>query len=141
MAIRTISEVMSKTLHTINADLPLEQAKRQMYDFGVRHLPVLKGGRCVGILSDRDLKLAYAVESDKAAKLPVGDACQSEVYTVGQSTPLREVAAHMGETGIGSALILDDREKVVGIFTTTDACKALAHELSYNLPRKSPGTV
>jgi acetoin utilization protein AcuB len=125
-----ISEVMTKSLHTINSEIPLEQAKRQMAEYGVRHLPVLHGGRCVGILSDRDLKLAYIVEADKAAKIRVGDACQSEVYSVLATTPLREVAAHMGEHGIGSALIVDEREKVIGIFTTTDACRALAQQLS-----------
>jgi len=126
----SVGDVMTKSLHTINGDIPLEQAKRHMYEYGVRHLPVLKGGRCVGILSDRDLKLAYAVEAGKAAQMHVMDACQSDVYTVLPTTPLREVAAHMGEQGIGSALVTDARGAVIGIFTTTDACRALAKELA-----------
>jgi CBS domain-containing protein len=35
----------------------------------------------------------------------------------------------MAEMGIGSAVIVDDREKVIGIFTVTDACRLLAESL------------
>ena len=51
------------------------------------------------------------------------------VYAVSPSTPLSEVAQRMSETRYGCAIVKDDEQKVVGIFTTTDACRALAAAL------------
>jgi acetoin utilization protein AcuB len=129
-----ISEYMTKTPHTIGDDQPLSDAKHLMAEHSIRHLPVLHGGRCVGILSDRDIKLAHAVEHDAAARLRARDVCSGEVYAAKVEDSLGEVATQMAAAGIGSAVIVDNREHVVGIFTSTDACRVLgtlaARELS-----------
>jgi acetoin utilization protein AcuB len=123
---KAIRDVMTLFPHTIGDDQTLDSAKHMMATHAIRHLPVLHGGRCVGIISDRDVKLAYAVEAGKAAQTKVKDACSGEVYTVVGEAPLRKVASYLAENGLGSAVIVDDREKVIGIFTVTDACRVLA---------------
>ena len=120
-----VKEVMTTLPHTIGDDQTLEAAKQQLYKLGVRHLPVLHGGKIVGILSDRDVKLAFAVEKE-AGKLAVRDVCSGEVYTVSPNTEVSEMCERMGRDGIGSAVVIDDKGHAVGIFTTTDACKVLA---------------
>ncbi|HEX2030008.1 MAG TPA: CBS domain-containing protein [Actinomycetota bacterium] len=50
-----ISEVMSKDLITVEPGTSLREAARIMTDKWIRHLPVLEGGRLVGIVSQRDL--------------------------------------------------------------------------------------
>lgn len=126
----TMKEVMTPHPHTIGVDQPLEHAKKQMYSSGIRHLPVLDGGHCVGMLSDRDIKLAYAVEQTRAATLKVGDACSSQPFAVAPTDSLKDVAEHMAREGLGSAVVIE-REKVIGIFTTTDACRVIAEKLLY----------
>lgn len=123
-----ISECMSKSIVTIGKDLTLEHAKKVLYEHGIRHLPVLDGGSLFGIISDRDLKLAYAVDGDKAKNLSVSDACTTDVYTVNPTDPLKKVAEQMAQRGIGCAVITD-KVKVVGIFTVTDACRVLSQVL------------
>ena len=124
----TIKDVMTPCPFTVTEEQSLEQAKHFMYEHGVRHLPVLRQGKVSGILSDRDVKLAYAVEQKAAAKMHVSDACTDHVYAVGPETPLNEVAATMAERRIGSVVVtINDR--VVGIFTATDACKVLSRTL------------
>lgn len=124
---RTMQSVMTKCPHTVGSHQTLQDAKRLMAEFGFRHLPVLKGGRCIGVISDRDIKLAFAVDGKIAASVKVGDACTAEVYTVTPNQSLKEVASHMANEGIGSAVVVEN-EKVVGIFTTTDACRVLGSE-------------
>lgn len=120
----TIGDVMTAHVYTIGDDQTLESAKQTMYRHGIRHLPVLHGGKCVGILSDRDVKLAYAVEHERAAALPVSDACTAEVYSVGISEPLASVVRYMHSNAIGCAVVADD-DRVLGIFTVIDACRVL----------------
>ncbi len=50
-----VSEVMSKDLITVEPGTSLREAARIMTEKWIRHLPVLEGGRLVGIVSQRDL--------------------------------------------------------------------------------------
>jgi len=63
-----ISQVMSKDLVTVGPGTSLREAAKVMADRWIRHLPVLDGGRLVGILSQRDLAgvLAGALNEPEA---------------------------------------------------------------------------
>jgi CBS domain-containing protein len=50
-----ISEVMSKDLITVGPGTSLREAAGIMTEKWIRHLPVLDGGKLVGIVSQRDL--------------------------------------------------------------------------------------
>ena len=50
-----VSDVMSKDLITVEPGTSLREAARIMTEKWIRHLPVLEGGRLVGIVSQRDL--------------------------------------------------------------------------------------
>jgi len=63
-----ISEVMSKDLMTVGPGTSLREAAKVMADKWIRHLPVLDGGKLVGVLSQRDLAgvLAGALNEPEA---------------------------------------------------------------------------
>ncbi|MBR9972065.1 CBS domain-containing protein [Magnetospirillum sulfuroxidans] len=50
----TLDQVMSSKLSTIAPDRPLLHALHIMHDHGFRHMPVVQGGKPVGMLSIRD---------------------------------------------------------------------------------------
>ena len=50
--------IATRELETIGPDEPLDRAIMAMTDAGIRHLPVVRSGELVGILSDRDLFIA-----------------------------------------------------------------------------------
>jgi CBS domain-containing protein len=50
-----VSEVMTKDLITVEPGTSLREAAAIMTDKWIRHLPVLEGGKLVGIVSQRDL--------------------------------------------------------------------------------------
>lgn len=126
ISIKHIGECMSPHIHTIGADQSLESAKTQMYKHNIKHLPVLKGGKLFGILSDRDIKLTYAVDGSNAKSLKVEDACIDDVYCTQRETPLKEVTKVMATKGLGCCIITKDDNTVEGIFTVTDACRVLS---------------
>ncbi len=51
----TVSEVMTKTVITVTDDTPIEEAARIMADNKIGGLPVVKGTRVVGIITETDL--------------------------------------------------------------------------------------
>jgi acetoin utilization protein AcuB len=121
-----IRAYMTPAPHTIGADQTLAVASELMRKHKIRHLPVLRGGHVVGILSQRDVALICGLPGVDPAEVPVEDAMTDSVYSVGADTPLDEVAATMAANKYGAALIVGERDKVIGVFTTVDALHALA---------------
>ena len=109
-------------------------AHKMMHDHAFRHLPVLHGGQLVGMVTDRDLKLIETLKDVDPEKVPVEDAMSTQVYAVPPETPLDEVASEMAAHKYGSAVVMQNG-KVVGIFTTVDACRALAELLQTRLAK------
>jgi acetoin utilization protein AcuB len=113
--------------HSIDVDAPLEDAHKLMREHRFRHLPVMSGGEIVGVLTDRDIKLVLGPDfgSPDERELRVRDAYVERPCVVPASTPVAKVARVMAQNRIGSALVTK-HGKLVGIFTVTDACLALA---------------
>jgi acetoin utilization protein AcuB len=120
----TVADFMSPALYTIGRGQPLAEAHRLMNDHGIRHLPVLDGGRLVGMLSQRDLHLVETLRDVDPAQVTVDEAMSQEVLTVLPSAPLQKVASTMAQHKYGSALVVGPKG-LEGIFTTVDALRAL----------------
>ena len=97
--------------------------------YGIRHLPVLAGGKLVGMLSQRDLHFIESLANVDPEKVPVSDAMSTDTYAVGPRTSLRRVAAEMADRRYGSVVIVD-KERVIGILTTVDGMRLLALQLA-----------
>ncbi len=123
--IPTVGEFMTRAPHSIGVEQTLEEAERRMSHFGVRHLPVLHGGEIVGILSDRDIALVEALPGTDPKTILVSDAMSADPYTVPSNAPLDGVAEEMAKNRYGTAVVATG-EHLEGLFTTTDALRALA---------------
>jgi len=64
-----VSKLMSRKLITVSPEDSVERAVQLLRQRGVRHLLVLRNGRLVGIVSDRDLKRALDPARSKKKKL------------------------------------------------------------------------
>jgi acetoin utilization protein AcuB len=128
--------------YSIDVNAPLAEAHAFLRERHIRHLPVTAHGRLVGILTDRDIKLALGpdLDSPPERELAVRDVFQPDSYVVDAGEQLEEVAAKMAERHVGSALVTRSG-KLVGIFTTTDACRALARVLREQHPEPGPDEV
>jgi len=115
---------------TIDGHTPLHQAYAMMVDGGLRHLPVVENDKVTGVISDRDILLAQLAHAglDDEHSLTVSDISSLSVIHVAPQTPLAETAALMAEKQIGSVLVME-QNRLLGIFTMTDACRVLAKQL------------
>lgn len=111
----------------VDIDEPLLAARELMRQHKVRHLPVKDRGKLVSVVTDRDLK--FALDPDLGLppreSLRVRDVCVYTAYIVDIECRLEEVLETMAERKIGSTLVTRDG-KLVGIFTSPDACRVLA---------------
>jgi acetoin utilization protein AcuB len=137
----TLRGFMTRSPHTIGVDQPLARARALMQEHHIRHLPVLSGGKLVGILSDRDLALVATLRADEE-RVPVSEAMTPDPEALTPETSLEWVAAEMAERRIGSVVVMEHGH-VVGIFTTVDALRAtlqLCAALSRRQPREKKKT-
>lgn len=125
----TVSSFMTKSPALIGAEQPLTLAHDVMRKKRIRHLPVLQGGKLVGIVSLRDLHLIESLQDVDPAEVRVDEAMSPDVYCVSGTTPLRKVVRDMAKRKLGSAVVMQG-QKVVGVFTTIDALRALDEALA-----------
>ncbi len=122
--------VMTPFPHTVDIDAPVTSAEAIMSLHGVRHVPVEENGEIVGVATDREVRRVMNPASSAAdhARIQVRQVFVTEPYVVDLEERLDRVLLGMVERRIGSALVTR-RGKLVGIFTTTDACRVLAESL------------
>jgi acetoin utilization protein AcuB len=121
----TVQDYMTRSPHTIRPAQTLAEAHRLMRKHRIRHLPVLDRGKLVGIVSQRDLMLIETLPDVNPGEVPVEDAMIGQVFVVAPDEPLGGVASRMAARKLGAAIVVENG-RVVGVFTVTDACRALA---------------
>ena len=110
-----IKAVMTPFPHSVGIDDSIETARRAMSAQQIRHLAVTEERRLVGVISAREIELATGARV-------VRDAHLAGAYVVELTEPLDRVLLAMARSHLGSALVVK-RGKLVGIFTTSDACR------------------
>lgn len=125
----TIRDYMTESPHTIGAEQSLAKAHALMREHNIRHLPVLHGGKLSGMVTVRDLHLVETLKDVEPENVRVEEAMTPQPYVVAPEALLRDVALEMAEKKLGSAIVVEGK-KVVGVFTTVDALRALANAIS-----------
>jgi acetoin utilization protein AcuB len=120
----TVAQYMTAMPASADEGLLLADAEERMGLDNIRHLIVLSGSHVTGVLSNRDISVALASPGADRKKMIVRDAMSEQPYVCTPTTPLHEVAHAMEAHRWGCAIVVDGDE-VVGIFTTTDALRAL----------------
>ena len=132
--IPTVQKYMTTSPHTVGTDQTLAHAHAVLREHRIRHLPVLRGGELVGLLTARDLALVESFKDVDPSKVLVEDAMSTEVYSVSPDAQLDEVVRELAAKKYGCAVIMQNRH-VVGIFTTVDVCDAFADLLQSRLAK------
>jgi len=113
----------------IDVEEDVETARKFMDEHRVRHLPVKENGKLVGVISERDInRKLLALGQLQQTRLRVRDVCVMKAYVVGIDEPLDNVLVNMAMDHIGSAIIVKG-ERLAGMFTLSDACRAFADDL------------
>jgi CBS domain-containing protein len=122
-----ITQVMTTNLVAITPDCPLSTALRMLASTGVRHLPVLEGNRCRGIVLEADL-ITYLTSGSMSSLDPAPVAVETLTRP---ATPVpvsarRSDAARRMQTENTDAVLVTDGDRLVGIVTATDLIRSLA---------------
>lgn len=107
--------------HALRAEaLALMRSKR------IHHMPVVENGKVVGLVTDGDLAELVAGADTKST---VRDLMRLKPFTVSPEALVEEVVRDMTTHKLGSAAVVVDNGRVVGMFTATDGLRAFADYL------------
>ncbi len=121
----TIEEYTTPDPITADANMTIDTLSQLMNRHGIRHLPVLRSGKVVGVISERDLHLVSGLNVAEKMQVLAADIMSPDPVSVSANTPLDQVAYLMSDKKIGSLIVNDDEGNFLGIFTATDALNAL----------------
>lgn len=123
-----VRQIMTSPVVSVDADAPIGVALQLMHAGNFRRLPVLQGGRLVGIITDRDLRLATnspLVLSEKwysdfiLESIKVKSCMTADPVTIGPEASVLDAAKLMRERKYGGLPVVED-DRLVGMITVTD---------------------
>lgn len=127
---RTVSELMTREVVTLEEDDDISFADTFLRLGRIRHLPVVRGAKLVGLITSRDVLRAVQSRTDRGKGVLAKDVMTTQVATARPETPLPEAAALMLRHKFGCLPVLGRGDVLVGIITEADFVKYLVDLLS-----------
>jgi acetoin utilization protein AcuB len=131
-----IREFMTLAPQYVPSRVSVAEARALMAKLGIGHLPIVDAGALVGLLSAHDVQVASRLGSDVEA-LSVGQLMSGDPYTATPDVEITRVAREMAQGHVECAVITE-RERVVGILTSTDVLSLLADAASATVALIAP---
>lgn len=136
---QTVGELMTRNLVTLTETQNLAMAEDLLRLHRIRHLPVVRNGKLVGLVTHRDLLRATAQRggSDPARQpLWASDVMVRDVRTVGPDTPTREAVKLLLDNKYGCLPVVGADGELLGIITEADMVRFAQH-LIEDMDRRS----
>ena len=117
---QTVGELMTRSnLVTLTETQSLAQAEELLRLHRIRHLPVVRNGKLVGLITHRDL-LKAAAGRPAGTLTTASDVMVKAVCTVRSNTPTREAVKLMLDNKYGCLPVVGADGELVGILTEAD---------------------
>ena len=129
-----VNNWMSKDVITVDVKDSMHDAMKHLKEHDIRMLPVMKKGKLVGIITDRDLKRASASDATTLeihellyllTRVKVKDIMTKDVITVPPDFTVEETAQVLQKNRISGTPVVDADGKLVGTRTQTDLFRVL----------------
>lgn len=126
-----VGERMSRPVISVLPDTSINDVLAMFKKEHIRRAPVIKDGKLVGIVSERDLLNAAPSSATTlsiwemnylVSKVKIKQVMSKKVITVSRDTPIEEAARIMADKKIGGLPVVDS-DRVVGMITETDLFK------------------
>jgi acetoin utilization protein AcuB len=130
-----VGKRMTRNPKTVSPDDPLSLAAGILREYRFHHLPVVEGGKLVGILSDADLRnasfAAIPAEGGAAGDRLVREVMRTEVWSVTPDDSVEDALLILTREKFGALPVLSG-DRLVGIITRADLLNAFVDLLDVN---------
>lgn len=122
---RLASDVMKTSLRTCSRFSRVIEAVLIFRDEDCGLVPVVEGGKPIGVVTDRDVVLALATHADLVDH-PIEEIMTKTLITVAPTTTVSEVVATFGREAVRRLLVVDKEGLLVGVISWKDVSGELS---------------
>lgn len=124
-----VKSAMTPFPYSVEVSALMVDALGLMEEHRIHHLPVVRSGTLVGVISEADIvKRQAACDPAEFNELTVGEAAGPHLVTYDLNEPLDNVVTMMARDRV-DAVVVTRQGRLAGIFSTSDACRVLAELL------------
>jgi CBS domain-containing protein len=120
-----VSDVMVRDPVMVAPDAPCGQLSKLMRNRGIGSVVVVKDGFPVGVVTERDLVHRVLAEGRDPDKCDADQVCTKPVVGISIYADVDMAVDMMNEYGIRRLVVVDEKDRVVGILTTDDIARNL----------------
>ncbi len=114
-----VKEYMTKDPVFLTPNEDVKDAFNLLLENRIRQAPVLEEGELVGIVTDRDLRMAI-IQNLKMNKLTVGLVMTKDPVTVTEDTKIVDAGKLISVGKFNAIPVIEESGKLKGVITTTD---------------------
>ncbi|MSQ91904.1 MAG: CBS domain-containing protein [Gammaproteobacteria bacterium] len=132
---RTVRQLLDgkpSGVHTVDTEDPVRTAIQMMADHFVGALPVLNGGRLVGIVSERDYARKVVLMGRNSAETTVATIMSSPVIQVDPKNSVNDCMMLMTDKRIRHLPVVEN-DKLIGVISIGDCVKAVIDEQRHEI--------
>lgn len=123
-----VRDIMEKNVITIDINETANNAANQMKENDISFLVIIKNGKPVGVVSERDFVQKLCINNQSSSDVKISDIMSYKFRWVNPTTKIEDAIQKMLNNNIRRLLVLDD-EKLVGVITQTDLASYLREKL------------
>jgi CBS domain-containing protein len=133
-----ISEIMTRDVMTISPKDSIQRAAQIMDEMNVGAIPVVDGGRLIGMVTDRDITVRATSVGESPDETLVRDVMSIDVKTCFDDQPIDEVMEQMRDIQIRRVPVLDhETQSLIGIVSLGDIATKHSAEVDRTLEKIS----
>jgi CBS domain-containing protein len=125
----TIEKHVTRNVMALDDSTPCADAARLMWERKIGSVAVRRGGRIVGLVSERDL-VGRVLARSASAGLPIGEAMRTDLPVVPADSGEREVAELM-KSHFTRHLLVSERGEVRGVISMRDVIQLMLDEKQF----------
>ncbi len=130
-----VSRIMTETVVVIESDRSVSEALECFAQYSIHHLPVVRHGKVVGMLSSADvMKLDYFMPRTAVDRtqyldehMSIEQLMHAPVISLPPHASIAEAAERMEKAGVHAVPVVDNADRVIGMVTTSDVIRGLLH--------------
>ena len=120
---KTIREVMTSKLCSIDTDKSVAYAAKMMRDEDVGIAPIVEGDRLVGVLTDRDVAVRVVAEGRDPEQVKVTEVASRDVVTLDPQQDLDEALRLMARHQVRRLPVVEEDGRLVGVVAQADVAQ------------------
>lgn len=116
----TVADVMTRGVRTLGPDDSVVQAAQAMDELNVGVIPVVDGGKLVGMVTDRDIVVRGVALEGELKGMKLSDVMSGHVRCAREEDDVEQVLGEMAEAQIRRLPVVDGEQRLVGIVSLGD---------------------